>query len=602
MLDKANIKTSWDLSGLLSGDNDPIIEQTKEAIANRNKAFVAKWKDRTDYLEDPAVLKEALDEFEVMESEGVTGGKVGYYFWLRRALDQEATDLKALANKMDEFGVKQANDLSFFMHRISKIAVDKQDLFLNSPELVSYKHLLESSFKDAKYLLSEEEEKILNLMMKPAYSNWVEMTEEFLSREEAVVLDEDGKETKKVFSELSSLMSNKNKQVRDSAASAFNVILQKYVDVAERELNSVLEVHKTVDDLRKITRPDFLTLLGDDIEPEVVDALLESVEKSYDISARFYELKAKFLGQEKLEYHERNVEIGDNSETIPFEKGLEIVSDSFKKLDTSFLDIFETFLKEGRIDVYPNKGKENGGFCVDVAKALPTFVLLNYTGRIQDVTTLAHEMGHAINDTLIKTKQNSLNCGTSVATAEVASTFMEDFSLMELSKEMSEETRLNLNMLKINDDISSIVRQVACYKFEQALHTAYREKGYLSKEEIGALFSKHMHAYMGDFVEQTTGCENWWVYWMHIRRFFYVYSYASGLLISKSLQNMVRQNPKDIEKVKEFLSAGTSESPRATFLKMGIDIADKSFWDKGLNEISALLDETWALAKKLNKI
>jgi oligoendopeptidase F len=157
-------------------------------------------------------------------------------------------------------------------------------------------------------------------------------------------------------------------------------------------------------------------------------------------------------------------------------------------------------------------------------------------------------------------------------------------------------------MQKLNDDVSSIFRQVACYRFEQELHKDFRGKGYLSKEEIGKLFQKHMAAYMGNAVLQSAGSENWWVYWSHIRYFFYVYSYAGGLLISKSLQHSVKQDPALIQKVKEFLSAGLSDSPKNIFGRLGIDISDKRFWDTGLDEVESLLDETERLAKKLGKI
>jgi oligoendopeptidase F len=157
-------------------------------------------------------------------------------------------------------------------------------------------------------------------------------------------------------------------------------------------------------------------------------------------------------------------------------------------------------------------------------------------------------------------------------------------------------------MAKLNDDVSSIFRQVACYRFEQELHQEFRKKGYLSKDEIGVLFRKHMKAYMGPFVEQSPGSENWWVYWNHIRYFFYVYSYASGLLISKSLQNSVKKDPAFIKKVKEFLSAGLSDSPKNIFGRLGIDITDNQFWGKGLDEVELLLNETTQLAVRLKKI
>jgi oligoendopeptidase F len=169
-------------------------------------------------------------------------------------------------------------------------------------------------------------------------------------------------------------------------------------------------------------------------------------------------------------------------------------------------------------------------------------------------------------------------------------------------RKADDELRLSIMMMRLNDEVSTIFRQVACYRFEQELHDQFRQKGYLSKEDIGRLFRKHMASYMGDSVEQSPGSENWWVYWGHIRSFFYVYSYASGLLISKSLQNSVKEDPRFIGKVKEFLSAGLSDSPKNIFLRLGIDITDKQFWDRGLEEVENLLNETIHLAEKLGKI
>jgi oligoendopeptidase F len=202
----------------------------------------------------------------------------------------------------------------------------------------------------------------------------------------------------------------------------------------------------------------------------------------------------------------------------------------------------------------------------------------------------------------MRAKQNALSFSTPLSTAEVASTFMEDFVLKELLKEANNELKLSILMKKLNDDISTIYRQVAAYKFEQELHQAFREKGYLSYKDIGTLFQKNMAAYMGPAIEQSKGSENWWIYWNHIRSFFYVYSYASGLLISKSLQYSVAQDPTFISTVKNFLSAGSSESPVKIFKAMNIDITDKNFWAKGLQEIDALLNETETLAQNLHKI
>jgi len=595
-------KVCWDLSLLRNENDDTNIEEEKKLVEKKSYEFINKWKDRKDYLEDPIVLMEALSEYEDWVANFGTSGNFGYYFYLRSAQDQNNPKLKAKNNQINDFAQKIANDIRFFSMRIAKISEKDQKKFLEYEGLQKYKHYLETSFVDAKYLLSEKEENILSLTSKTGFSNWVDMLDDFLLKEERKVLLENGKKEKKPFAEIMSLISSQNKEVRDFANKVLNEILEKHSDVAEYEINSVLHSKKIGNELRKMRRPDLARHISDDIDSEVVDTLVESVSGRFDISNRYYELKSKLMRVDKLEYHEKNVPVGEVDKEYTYAKAVDLVLKVFKNLDKKFFDIYHKFIKEGRIDSHPKKGKSDGAFCVYNKISQPIYILLNHTDKLNDVLTMAHEAGHGINDELMREKQNALNFGTPTSTAEVASTFMEDFVLEDILKEADDELKLTILMQKLNDSVSTIFRQIACYKFEQDLHKRFRKKGYLDKKEIGRLFQKHMSAYMGEFVEQSKGSENWWIYWGHIRNFFYNYSYASGLLISKSLQNSVKENPKFIEKVKEFLSAGLSDSPKNIFVKMDIDITDKTFWGKGLNEIDKLLEETEKLAKKLKKI
>ncbi|QQG44758.1 MAG: M3 family oligoendopeptidase [Candidatus Roizmanbacteria bacterium] len=607
-MQKTNNQTEWDLSSLYKRDNDPEIKKNRKIIEENSEQFVKKWRNRKDYLENPSVLKEALDEYNEFNTNYADAGKEGYYFHLRYEKDQLDPKLRSKYNQTQDFKNKIDNKMRFFYLSLAKISPENQKRLLKyvrdadlHPLLSPYKHFLETIFKESKHLLSEEEENILSLKSVPAYENWVKMTASFLSKEERKVLLEDGTKVKKSFSEILSLVDSTNEKVRDEAARAFNEILKKYSDVAVEELNSIVENKKIDDELRKIPSPDYSRHLHDDIDTSTVEALIKSVSKRFDISQKFYELKAKLLKVKKLKYHERNVPYGDINKNYTYNQSVELIHKVFKNLDKEFDDIFTRFSANGQIDVYPKKGKRGGAFCAYHLISEPTFILLNFGGKLDDTLTIAHELGHGINNELIKTKQNALNFATPTSTAEVASTFMEDFVLEEVLKEADEHERLNLMMMKLNSDISTIFRQIALYKFELELHKLYRNKGYLPKDIIGKIFQKNMSDYMGEYVEQSAGSENWWLYWQHVRYFFYVYSYASGLLISKSLQSLVRKDPQSIEKVKEFLSAGTSESPRNIFLKLGIDISDKFFWNRGISEVENLLNETTKLAKKLKK-
>lgn len=600
-MSKTKHPSKWDLSPLFQSDSDPKIETDKKRVQEESYKFINKWKEREDYLSDPKVLREALDEYEVWARVVSTDGNVGYYFWLREAQDESSTELKAKVNQIQDFSTKIHNDIQFFEIRIAKISEEMQSKFLVADELLKYKHFLENLFKEAKYLLSEPEEKLINLYSPMAVGNWKKMLNTFLSKSTRKALGEDEKQTEKTFEELMGLMNNKNKKVRDTAAKAVNEIFAEHLEVAESELNAVLQYKKVNDELRGISRPDLTRHISDDIDSEVVDALVEAVSSQFGLAQRYYALKAKLMGVKKLEYHERNVEYGSIDSKIEFDQAVEIVGRSLKKLDPQFEDFFQGFLN-GYIDVYPEKGKSGGAFCAHNQLSQPTYILLNYTDTVRDVTTLAHEVGHGINNEMIRETQNALTAGVPMSTAEVASTFMEDFALEELVGEIDDGTQLSLNMGKLNDEVSTIFRQIACYKLEQDLHMAFRNEGYLSKEKIGEIFLKNMEAYMGDAIEQSEGSQNWWIYWSHIRSYFYVYSYSSGLLISKALQTSVRKDLKFISKVKEFLSAGRSASPKDIFANLGIDITDKTFWEKGIQRFADLLDRTEELASKLGKI
>ena len=593
---------TWNLAHLFDNDEDSRIEKKRKFVEQKSYAFINTWKGRTDYLRDPALLKKALDEYEEWKKYYGSEGDEGYYFWLRTSQNQNDPVLKAKFNLIEQFSKKIQNDIQFFYLRIAKIPEKLQKRFIQYPGLKEYRHYLERLFAESKYLLSEPEEKIMNLKSPSSYANWVKMTSSFLAKEERSVISENGQKGMKPFSEIASLMNSGQKKVRDSAAKAFNDILKKHVDVAEAEINAVLANKKVDDELRSLSRPDLARHISDDIDPEIVDTLIKTVSDRFDISSRFYDLKARLLKVRKLQYHERNVEYGTISRKYSYQDSLKLIIKVFTNLDQMFARILDGFIRNGQFDVYPRKGKSGGAFCAHNLISQPTYILLNHTDRLNDVLTLAHELGHGINNELIRGKQNSLNFGTPISTAEVASTFMEDFVLQEIVRKADDELRLSIMMMRLNDEVSTIFRQVACYRFEQDLHDQFRQKGYLSKEDIGRLFRKHMASYMGDSVEQSPGSDNWWIYWGHIRSFFYVYSYASGLLISKSLQNSVKEDPRFIGKVKEFLSAGLSDAPKNIFLRLGIDITDKRFWDRGIEEVETLLNETIHLAEKLGKI
>lgn len=583
------IETKWKLKKLLKisaeSDFDSLIKKGVEA----NYSFINKWKKRTDYQNSAIVLKEALTEFEKLNTDFGILSPVMYYLWLKSELNQSDPKIKAEINKLNIKAVEIINDISFFTHRLARVPKEIQKKFLQDKTLFEYKHFLKHIFSESKYLLSEEAEKIMIIKSKTSKSNWEQMIESLLSKETAKI-EINGKKEDANFSRLIALSSDAKKETRNSASKHVNRILRKISDIAEIELNSILEDKLNDDILRKVKRDDELRHLTDDIESSSVDTLIEEVKNSFQLSKKYYQIKAEILGVKKLKYNERNIPVGAFTKKFTFEESYNIVEKTFNDLSPKFSSILKSFITNGQIDVFPAKGKAGGAFCTHDTKKLPVFVMLNFTGTVEDILTFAHEMGHAIHFELAK-KNNSLNFGASTATAEVASIFMEDFALQNLLKLMTEKEKLTLLMHKLNEDISTIQRQVAIYLFEKDLHREFKKQGYLSKKDIGEIFIQNMKNYLGDFVEISKGVENWWIYISHIRNFFYVYSYASGALISKALQHKIKNNHIKIDKYINFLEAGTSDSPQNLFSSFGIDISKKEFWNEGLQEISLLLNQ-----------
>ena len=583
--------TKWNLKPLYNSETDPQIQKDIDISTKNVHTFVKKWKTNKEYTKNPAVLRKAFDDYEKLHNTTGMCDKPIYYFLLRNYQDQTNPNTKARLNQISEICTKLENEIQFFDLNISKIPKSKQKAFLTYKGLEPYKHYLEQAFLSAKYLLSDKEEKIFNLTSKTSFGNWVEMVSELTDKQKLIVLNEDFKKEEVGYNEIGKYLNSQNKKVRDYAAKEYNKVNIRYAEIAEFEMNSILENEKMVDEYRKIPRPDTIRHISDDIDTEVVDTLVKVVTDNFQISREYYKRKAQLMGVKKLAYHERGVPLPGAKKKYTYEQATDLVQKTFKSIDPLFENILKMFSKNGQYDVAPDKGKSGGAFCISISKNLPTYILLNHKNQLNDVLTIAHESGHGIHTELSK-RQSALNSGYPTSLAEVASTFFEDFVLEEILKDTKNvDVKLAILDTKLLGDISSIFRQVAFYNFETELHHDFREKGFLTKEQISDLFCKHMKAYLGDSVEEDESMRNGWIYVSHFRRFFYVYSYASGLLISKALQKMVKNDKKNIVLVKRFLESGSTQSPKELFKGIGIDITKENFWLNGIEEIKTLLNK-----------
>lgn len=589
---------TWNLAQLVSDENElpRLRAEQKKAV----QGFIARWQpNNQDWQVDSGRLRSCLDEAAELHHRYGTYGTEAYYWWLRYSQDQSDPEVKAAKHLSEEWSRELEDQLRPWYLALCQLPQPLQQQHLTDERLEPYHHFLTRAFRAGEHQLSADQELVASALSGPAHSRWSELTESLLVKETAPV-EVDGTTKELTMVELISRCSDADPAVRADAGQALNQLFARYAEVAEPEMNALLAFKQADDRLRHYTSPEEARLLSDDMNTSTVEAMCQAVSSSYPISHRFYQLKARLLKQDQLAYYERNATLPSELPQYDYEAASRLVSEVFHQLDPEFAAIFQQLNEAGCVDISPRPGKDSGAFCAYNLPSDPTYILLNHTGELRDVLVLAHEMGHAINDELMKTARHALDFGTPPSTAEVASTFMEDFVLDRLLAEATPRNRLALLMQQLDEQVATIFRQVAFYRFEQELHRRFREKGHLSHEEIGQMFSQELTAYLGPAVKVDEMAANWWIYVGHFRYFFYVYSYASGQLISKALQSQVRRDPHAILKVKEFLRTGTSSSPAAAFSRLGLDITRPDFWSEGIQELERLVDEAEALARELD--
>ena len=574
---KTKLNTRWNLGLLYSSKKDPRIEKDLQEIQLAVENFEKKYKNDKAYLSDENALFEALTEYEKMEGMP-QGSKAIMYFHYLSDLDGSDQEVTAKLSMLQQLYAKISNKILFFGLSLGAISPEMQKKFLESDKLSHFNYWLKTLFDEAKYQLSEPEEKILNLKSLTSHSLWVDGQDRLLN---AQTVNFKGK--KIPVAEAHMKISDLAKTDRHALHKALMEAQKNISAFAESEINAVVLDKKIDDELRGFTEPYSATILGYENDEQAIINFVNTVTKHFPISHRFYALKAKLLKMPKLTYADRAAKIGKTTTKYDFEKSVDVVSRAFRAVDPEFESIFKKFVANGQIDVYSKKGKTGGAYCSS-SVGLPTYVLLNHVDSVNSVMTLGHEMGHAINSELSKS-QSPLYEGYTTSVAEVASTLFENFVFDEIFETLSEKEKVVALHDRIQDDIQTIFRQIACFNFETELHRTIRAKGSLSKEEIGKLLNKHMSAYLGPKFKMTDLDGYFFVSWSHLRRFFYVYSYGYGQLISKALYKKYKENNGYVYEIKKFLSAGGSKSPENIFKEIGIDTTKPEFFIAGLKSI-----------------
>ena len=603
-------KTSRNFDHLTTTPTPEYRAQQRQKAEEIFSSFKNKRENREDYLSDSKALKEALDEYEKIQDwtrwkgfdwdSGIIWTE-SFYYRMQSCLNSDDQEIRAKSSQADDFAIKLLNEILFFELKLARITPEKQAEFLSDSLLAPYHHFLEKQFASSKYLLSSEWEKMMNLFSKTSYENWESMTSKFLSKSQREI-DIPSWKKQVTLEELFTYTCDKDENIRKQAIQAVNEIHLEAKEMAENEINSILEYKKITDELRWFSHAEEFITVRDDISLQTVHTIVDSVKDAYDFSRNFYKFKADLFWVESFSYSEKSLHYGSLEKEYTFDEAVNLCQQTLWKWDWELLDIFNKSLEDWMIDVFPQKWKRWWWFCTDNWKWLPNYILMNYMNKLRDVSTLIHESWHNACNQLQKKNLNALEYWATLWMAETPSTFYESLLQDSLQSTLTDEELLVYRVGVLEEMVATVSGQVAEYRFGQDLHKNYREKWYLWADEIWKLFVLHMSDYTWEWIHYDEFDANRRISRSHTRMFFYVYSYASGYLISQSMLRKLKNWSLTIDQVKSFFAAWSSKSPEEIFMDMWIDITKKEFRDEGLNSLKDYLNETKRLAKNLWKI
>jgi oligoendopeptidase F len=583
----------WDLSHLFEGPEDPRLEQALTRSLESAGAFAAEYRGRVAELTAPE-LADALDAYEGVQE---PSARAGAYAQLLFAGDTTTPRHGALLQRVQERGTEIRNLLLFFELEWVALGDEHANALLDDPALARRRHLLVAMRRYRPHVLSEPEERVLGEMANTGRHAMSRLFDEIMSSLPFPV-EIDGETRELGEEEVLSLLYAPQRDVRRSGARGLTEGLRQNARTLAFIFNTLVHDKAIEDRLRHYGEPMQVRNLANEIEPESVDSLISASVARYPLVARYYRLKAKLLGVDSLADYDRYAPIPGAEGARSFDDARRIVLDAYGDFAPEMADVARRFFDERWIDAELRPGKRGGAFCASTVPSVHPYVLLNYTGNLRDVMTVAHELGHGVHQHLAA-PHGLFEQDTPLTTAETASVFGEMLVFRRLMREETDpRVRLALLCGKIEDAFATVFRQVAMTRFEQSMHAARREEGELPIERMNELWMAANRPMFGDSVELTEDYGWWWLYIPHfVHSPFYCYAYAYGeLLVLALLRRYDEEGAGFVPRYLELLAAGGSETPAVLLSRIDLDVTDPGFWDGGLALLEDLVIEAETLA------
>jgi oligoendopeptidase F len=582
---------AWDLTDLYAGIDDPRLD-ADVALAEADAAtFRDRYHGKVADL-DAAALAEAVAEYERIESTLVRPLTFAHLLFATNMADPARG---ALVARLGERAAALDTQLLFFGLEWASASDERADALLPDEALDHWRHHLRSMRKFRPYLLTEPEERIVTEKTVSGVSAWARLYEELLG---ALRVTFEGEEI--ALEPAMAKLYDPDRETRRTAAAAIGDALGAGIRTRTFVFNTVL-LDKSVDD-RLRAYPTWISArnLANETTDEAVEALVEATTSRYALPQRYYRLKARLLGLERIEHYDRFAPISSETMRIPWEDARRTVIDAYTDFSEAAGAIVTRFFDESWIDGPVRPDKRTGAFCATTVPGVHPYVLLNYTGDRRAILTLAHELGHGLHGVLAQ-PLGYVNASTPLTTAETASVFGEELTFARLlAHEDDPHRRLGLLTNRIEDAIATTFRQIAMNRFEHAVHTERRERGEIAPERVGELWLECQSALLGDSVG-LDGYAPWWSYIPHFTGApGYVYAYAFGYLFSLAIyRRYVEEGEAMVEPYLDLLRAGGSRSPEELARLVGLDLTDPSIWASGLDALGVELDEAERLADEL---
>jgi oligoendopeptidase F len=594
--------TAWDLEPLVAGEGQEGVQRRMSEALERSQAFASAHAGKLGELDSDG-LRQAMNELAAIHE---LVGRAGYYAGLRFSTDTADPAVGALMQRVQEQETAIQTTLLFFELEWAALEDGRAEELLGGEGLEFCAHYLRNVRRYRQHLLSEPEEKILAEKALTGSGAWTRLFEELTSAIEVELptAEDEGDPEKLALDVALSRLQASDRDVRRTTAEAVSAALAPGLRTRAFLFNTLLADKSTDDRLRGY--PHWLAArnLANEASDESVQALITAVQGRYEIARRWYRLKARLLGVERLADYDRMAAVTEDEVVFPFAHAREIVLDCYSSFSPELGSLAARFFDERRIDAPVRPAKRGGAFCASSVPSEFPYVLLNYTSRRRDVLTLAHELGHGVHFALAA-KQGVFHQHTPLTVAETASVFGETIVFGRLLEEDSTPaSRLALLAENLEDTIATVFRQVAMNGFEHLVHTARREEGELSVDRFGELWAQSQSEMLGDSVEITDGYRSWWSYIPHfIGSPGYVYAYAYGQLLALSVYQRYEQTgPELVPRYLEMLAAGGSRSPQELGEIVGVDLSDPCFWDAGLDLVERQLADAEAAAEASGRL